>query len=355
MKKKSSSVKTKNLKNSIFNPQTRNKKIKKIYERFEFLIKQKEFKGYLVAVSGGVDSLALAYLSKCYQIKNKNKNFHYIHVDHKLRDTSSKEAQTIKKMLKKFEIECKIITWKKKKNSKKTQSDSRDFRLKVFESFCKAKKTNTILLGHHFDDFQENFFIRLLRGSGLKGLVSFYNYKNLQRKNMLNIVRPLLDFSKEDLHYVTKNTFNFYIDDPSNRNLEYLRSRVRFMINNLKKNGLDEKKFKMTFDNLISSNYSIEFFVQKNISENSSISFIKDNNKRAFLSSEFFRSTDEIILRSFTKILQNISGRYFPARGKSVSKILDQIKHKSAIKVTIGGCVIEKIENSVVIYKEITK
>ena len=45
MKKKSSSVKRKNLKNSIFNPQTRDKRIKKIYKRFEFLIKQKEFNG----------------------------------------------------------------------------------------------------------------------------------------------------------------------------------------------------------------------------------------------------------------------------------------------------------------------
>ncbi len=353
MKKKSSSVKRKNLKNSIFSPQIRNKRIKKIYERFEFLINQKEFKGYLVAVSGGADSLALAYLSKCYQIKNKNKNFHYVHVDHKLRDTSSNEAQTLKKILKKFKIKCKIITWKKKKNTRKTQSDSRDYRFKVFESFCKTKKINSLLLGHHFDDFQENFFIRLLRGSGLKGLVSFYNYRNLQRNN-INIVRPLLDFSKEDLLYVTKKTFNFHIDDPSNRSLEYLRSRVRFMINNLKKNGLDEKKFKMTFENLISSNNSIEFFVQKNISENSYISPSKNNN-RALLASKFFDSTDEIILRSFTKILQNISGRYFPARGKGVSRIINQIKQKSLTKTTIGGCVIEKIENSVVIYKENTK
>ena len=354
MKRKSLSAKRKNLKNSIFSPQIRNKRIKKIYKKFEFLIKQEEFKGYLVAVSGGADSLALAYLSKCYQIKNKDKNFHYVHVDHKLRDTSSKEAQTLKKILRKFKIECKIITWKKKTNTKKTQSESRDFRFKVFESFCKTKKINTILLGHHFDDFQENFFIRLLRGSGLKGLVSFYNYRNLQRNN-INIVRPLLDFSKEDLLYVTKNTFNFHIDDPSNRSLEYLRSRVRFMINNLKKNGLDEKKFKMTFENLTSSNNSIEFFVQKNIKENSSIILSKNNNSRAFLSSDFFKSTDEIILRSFTKILQDIGGRYFPARGKSVLKIIDQIRQKSILKTTIGGCVIEKIENSVVIYKEITK
>ena len=102
MKRKSSSVKRKNLNNSIFNPQKRNKRIKKIYERFEFLINQKEFKGYLVAVSGGADSLALAYLSKCYQIKNNSKNFYYVHVDHKLRDTSSKEAKSLKKIFKYF-------------------------------------------------------------------------------------------------------------------------------------------------------------------------------------------------------------------------------------------------------------
>ena len=354
MKKKSLSAKRRNHKNLIFNNQIRDKRIKKIYERFEFLIQQKEFEGYLVAVSGGADSLALAYLSKYYQIKNKNKNFYFIHVDHKLRATSSKEAQILKKMLKKFKIKCEIVTWKKKKNTKKTQSDSRDYRFKVFEKFCKTKKINTILLGHHYDDFQENFFIRLLRGSGLKGLVSFYNYKSLQR-NKFNVVRPLLDFSKEDLLYVTKNTFNFYINDPSNKNLEYLRSRVRFMIKDLKKNGLDEKKLKMTFKHLISSNNSIEFFVQKNIVENSSISLSKNENNRAFLSSKFFTSTDEIILRSFIKILQDISGRYFPARGKSVSKILNQIRQKTILKTTIGGCVIEKIENSVVIYKEITK
>ena len=109
MKKKSSSVKRKNLKNLIFSPHTQNKRIKKIYERFEFLINQKEFKGYLVAVSGGADSLALAYLSKCYQIKNKDNNFHYVHVDHKLRDKSSKEAGTLKKILRKMWVNLHLI------------------------------------------------------------------------------------------------------------------------------------------------------------------------------------------------------------------------------------------------------
>ena len=75
----------------------------------------------------------------------------------------------------------------------------------------------------------------------------------------------------------------------------------------------------------------------------------------SFLAYSCSETTEEIILRSFTKILQDISGRYFPARGKGVLRIINQIKQKSLTKTTLGGCVIEKIENSVVISKENTK
>jgi len=328
--------------------------INRIYKNYSNYIKFNLKKStFSTAVSGGSDSLALAYLSKCYSILN-NVKVNFYHIDHKLRKESSLEAKKLNFLLKKFDINCKILKWNGQKPKSNIQAIARKKRYSLIYKECIKDKSDFILTAHHLDDLYENFIIRLLRGSGLKGLVSFYNYRNLQRNN-INIVRPLLDFSKEDLFYITKNTFNFYIDDPSNRSLEYLRSRVRFMITNLKKNGLDEKKFKMTFENLISSNNSIEYFVQKNISENSSVSLLKKNNGKAFLSLEFFSNTDEIILRSFTKILQDISGRYFPARGKGVSRIINQIKQKSLTKTTIGGCVIEKIENSVVISKENTK
>ena len=53
-----------------------------------------------VAVSGGPDSLALAYLAKCYSLKN-NVNVKYFIVDHKLRKESTLEAETVKNTLKK--------------------------------------------------------------------------------------------------------------------------------------------------------------------------------------------------------------------------------------------------------------
>ena len=66
-----------------------------------------------------------------------------------------------------------------------------------------------ILTAHHSDDLVENFFIRLLRGSGLKGLISLGKIKSKVKLNdKVFILRPLIDIPKKDLLYISKNTFN---------------------------------------------------------------------------------------------------------------------------------------------------
>jgi len=74
------------------------KKIFKIYNEFCSSLKIKE--SLAVAVSGGPDSLALAYLTKCYSLLNKIEVKYYL-VNHKIRKESSSEADTVKKVLKK--------------------------------------------------------------------------------------------------------------------------------------------------------------------------------------------------------------------------------------------------------------
>ena len=78
--------------------QLNQKKISKIYNEFSSSLNAKE--NLAVAVSGGPDSLALAYLAKCYSLKNKIKVKYYL-VNHKLRKESSLEATSVKKILKK--------------------------------------------------------------------------------------------------------------------------------------------------------------------------------------------------------------------------------------------------------------
>ena len=81
------------------------KRIKKIYQNFEKNINISE--KFIVAVSGGPDSLALAFLSKIYSIKKKIDAKFFI-VDHKLRKASTKEAKKTQKILKNYFIDAKI-------------------------------------------------------------------------------------------------------------------------------------------------------------------------------------------------------------------------------------------------------
>ena len=173
-------------------------------------------KKIMVGVSGGVDSLSVLFFAKCYALKHKAKLYPVI-IDHKLRKESTNEAKILKYKLKRnFKIDCKILSKKITKIDKNIQSYARDLRYDLFLKECKKHKINYLLLGHHKDDLIENFFIRLLRGSGLKGLISFD--KKVVNYNNIKVVRPFLSTSKNQLININKKTFGFFVDDPSNNN-----------------------------------------------------------------------------------------------------------------------------------------
>jgi tRNA(Ile)-lysidine synthase len=321
------------------------KKISKIFKEFKSSLKVKE--NLAVAVSGGPDSLALAYLTKCYSIKNKL-NVKYFIVDHKLRAESSLEAKRVKNILKKIDIYCKILRWNGKKPSKNIQAMARNKRYSLLANECKKNDIKYLLLGHHINDLFENFLIRLVRGSGLKGLISFGKDTKYVGQN-LNILRPLLDLEKNDLIKISKKVFNFFVEDPSNINEDYKRIRIRNLLKSLEKEGLDKKKFKLTIENLKNSNKSIKFYVNKNLDDNSV--FFKRKNLY-ILNNSFFDQSHEIIFRSLTEIIQKLGKKYYPVRGKSINELIKNISEKSITKVTLGGCFIERINETTLISRE---
>ena len=320
-------------------------KIQKLFKEFERSTSKKE--KFAIAVSGGPDSLALAYLAKCFSLIYKLEVKYFL-VDHKLRPESSLEAKIVKKLLKEININCKILKWNGKKPIKNIQASARDKRYSLLTDECKKNKINKLLLGHHLDDLFENFLIRILRGSGLKGLVSLD--KNTQYKdNNLEILRPLINLEKKDLIHISKKVFNFYIEDPSNKSENFKRIRIRKLLEALEKEGLDKKKFLLTVNNLKDSDKSIKFYVEKNINKNSS--FIKK--KMTFiLNKDFFDQSHEVIFRSLTVVIQIIGKKYYPVRGKSLNELIKKIQLNSFTKATLGSCIIEKINKSLLIYQE---
>ena len=321
------------------------KKITTIYNEFSSSLKVKE--DLAVAVSGGADSLALAYLTKCYLLKNKLKAKYYI-VNHMLRRESSLEAETVKKTLKKIDIQCTILKWSGKKPSKNIQATARDKRYSLLANECKKNNIKYLLLGHHLNDLLENFLIRIVRGSGLNGLISFSKNTKYRGQN-LNILRPLFSLEKKDLLYISNKVFKFYIKDPSNVNEDYQRTRIRNLLRSLEKEGLDTKKLELTINNLKDSDKSIKFYVDKNLKKN--VVFLKKKNTY-ILSYNFFDQSHEIIFRSLTNLIQKLGKKYYPVRGKSVNELIKKINSKFLIKITLGGCFIERVNETILITQE---
>ena len=323
--------------------QLKDKQTSKIYKKFEKNLDLKE--DFIVAVSGGPDSLALCFLSKIYSIK-KHLKVKYLHVDHKLRNNSTKEAKLVKLLLKKLSSNLEILNWVGKKPKSNIQSIARNKRYALMINKAKKIKINNILLGHHKDDLIENFFIRILRGSGLNGMVSFDQKTNLEN---INLIRPLLKFSKQNLEYITKKVFNNYVEDPSNKNDEFKRVKVRNFIKQLELEGFDDNKFNLTIKNLRFANESIKYFVEKNLKDNSTIS---NTNKFVILNKNFFLQPEEVVFRSFTEVLKGVGKKYYPVRGKKIDNLIDQVKKESYFKVTLGKCVIKRVNNTIIVLKE---
>tara|TARA_Y100000815_G_scaffold47105_1_gene38595 strand:- start:131 stop:1180 length:1050 start_codon:yes stop_codon:yes gene_type:complete len=344
MKKKSLTAKKK-IHNSILKHLT-NQKILKIYKEFKNSLNINN--NFAVAVSGGPDSLSLTFLAKCFSLINQLDVKFYI-VDHKLRKNSSSEAKLVSLTLKKFDINCKILTWHGNKPLTNIQALARNKRYSLLTNQCKKNKINYLLLGHHIDDLYENFLIRLLRGSGLKGLTSFGKTSEY-KKNGIKILRPLINLEKKELIYLSNKVFNFFVKDPSNLNENFKRIRIRNLMENLKKEGLDKKKLKLTIRNLKDSNQSINFYVKKNIDQNTKFF----NKKNVFiLNTFFFDQSHEVIFRSLSFLMKLISGKHYVARGKSVNDLIEKIKlNKISTKVTLGGCFVEKINETVLISRE---
>ncbi len=348
MKKKNLSVKKKI--HNFYSKKLADSKIKRIYLNFKKKISSHITNSFCVAVSGGVDSMALSFLAKCYSIENNIKVYFFI-VDHKLRKNSTLEANLVKKKLKSFQISSKILTVKKEKISTNIQSFARDNRYKLIIKQSLIKKIEMILTAHHSEDLIENFFIRLLRGSGLKGLISFSKIKSkVKLDDKIFILRPLIDLPKKDLAYISKNTFNFNVNDPSNLDDKFLRVKVRKLISNLEEDGLTFNKFKLSLNNLNKSNYAIDYYVKKNINNNSN--FLKLT-KTIILKDDFFKQPDEIVFRSFSEVIQKVGKKDTFARGVKVENLLKYLRSiNSYSKKTLSGCIIQKFENSVIISPE---
>jgi len=314
-----------------------------IYKKFESNLPTK--KNFIVAVSGGPDSLALSFLAKIYSIK-KSINIKYFIVDHRLRKNSTQEAKYVQKKLKNFSIKLDILNWNGTKPGKNIQSIAREKRYQLLTDAAKKNRIQNILLGHQLDDLFENFFIRILRGSGLKGLISLDRETH---RNQINLIRPLIKIDKKDLIYISNYIFGTYVEDPSNEDDKFKRVKIRNFLKQLSLEGFDRKKFFLTIKNLKFANENIEFYTKKNLEDN--VTIISQKNY-IILKKNFFSQSNEVVFRSLVEVIKIVGKKYYAVRGKKIDKVINLTSTKSSFKVTLGGCIIKKVNETVILSKE---
>ena len=139
------------------------------------------------------------------------------------------------------------------------------------------------------------------------------------------------------------------MEDPTNKDEKYKRIRIRKLIEELKKNGLDKIKFLKTIKNLKYSNSVVNFYVNDNLKKNT---FFSSKSNKLILNKFFFDQPYEVIFRAFSESIKLVGKKYYPVRGKKLDKIISNIVNEGQFKVTLGGCIIEKVNQTVIISKE---
>ena len=228
------------------------------------------------------------------------------------------------------------------------QKNARNIRYSLLSKFCMSKNIKFLITAHHMDDQIENFFIRLFRGSGITGLSSMSEKVDYSKN--LKILRPFLNFKKEDLKYSTLSYFKTFIEDPSNKDEKFLRVRVRKYRSDMEKEGLDTSKIIKTVNNLMSASKTLNFYKNKALYKHTS--FVSKN--RCLINKQIFsEEAGEIIFKSFSDILSLISGTYYPPRSKKVINLINRLKKNRFIKSTLGGCVVQEKDNFILISREL--
>ena len=320
--------------------------IKNTYLSFKNSLKTFKTKSFLVAVSGGPDSLALVALSRLYNYEKKTK-FHYVLINHNIRKDSFEEAQKVKKLLLKHQINLIILSNSKKIDSN-IQSRARQIRYALLLKYCQKKKINTILTAHNLEDQVETFFIRLSRGSGLTGLSAMKPLSKLNNK--MRLFRPLLGTKKIILQKIAKFIFGKFFIDPANKNKKYLRTKIRNLKKPLSKSGINYDQVIKSINNLASSNAILDKYF------NSIIKKISKKSKNEILINyrEFKALDKEIKIKIIKVSIKKLKKNYYDPRSKKVENLINNIKSNKFTKATLGGCLFSLKKDKLCLKKEKT-
>ena len=193
--------------------------------QLENLVRQPQKHTYLIAVSGGADSMVLASLFQDLRehIQDKKFNIQIAHVNYKLRgEDSDLDQKIVQNFCEKNHIKFHLyeVSGKDNKPENSIQLWARELRYNFFKKIQEQEKLDFLVTAHHLNDQLETFIINLSKAAGINGLSGIPSSNN-------NILRPLLSFSKNEIYQFAELNSIEFREDLSNKKSDYLRNKIR--------------------------------------------------------------------------------------------------------------------------------
>jgi len=175
-----------------------------------------------IAYSGGLDSHVLLYVLASIK-KEIKPRLVAVHINHGISIDADLWVKHCQKTCKDYAIEFQSFSVDlSHKSDKGTEAFAREKRYEVFENLLNSK--DLLLTAHHMDDQLETILLQLMRGSGPDGLVGMPQAREFSKGNLL---RPLLDYSREEIHDYALSKSLSWVEDESNKSNKYDRNFLR--------------------------------------------------------------------------------------------------------------------------------
>jgi tRNA(Ile)-lysidine synthase len=208
-----------------------------------------------VAVSGGPDSMALAFCLHRYGAKVQG-----LIVEHGLRPESPYEAQHVASCLRARGIEAEVLAWQHGPIESRIHVQARMARYALLREKCRALGLSKLFLAHHADDQAETVLLRLSKGSGIDGLGGMA--PRYEQEGVWHL-RPFLGVRKAALVATCDANNVPFVIDPSNAKESYARGRLRKVTEALAEEGLTTERLVDLADRAREAREALDFYTYR--------------------------------------------------------------------------------------------
>jgi tRNA(Ile)-lysidine synthase len=303
-------------------------------------------RGLLLAVSGGSDSTALLLIAARWAsgLRKRSKGppkLIAVTVDHGLRAESAREAATVKRLARRLGVPHRTQRWRGPKPKTGLQEAARNARYRLLAQAAAGAGYEHILTAHTLDDQAETVLFRLARGSGLTGLAGMAHALPIPAggEGPIFLVRPLLGISKGRLVATLKAAGIDHSEDPTNRDPRFARTRLRALMPDLAREGLDAKSFARLAARMRRAEATIEFAVAAARAALAPKPWT-ERGPLAFETARFFALPAEVALRLLGRAIAHV-GNEGPVELGKLEMLYDVLRRsRSPARRTLAGALI---------------